>query len=50
MEPPPDEKWGGPLKNGSVTGMIGMAHRHDAHFSIDEITVTGKGFFFNFSK
>ena len=41
VNPPPDNTWGNPQEDGTVTGMIGMAARQDAHFSIDEITITG---------
>ncbi|XP_068225815.1 glutamate receptor ionotropic, delta-1-like [Palaemon carinicauda] len=38
---PADGKWGGPLPNGTVTGLIGMVNRHEADLAICEITVTG---------
>ena len=41
MKPPPDNSWGNLQPDGTITGMIGMAARQDAHFSIDEITITG---------
>ncbi|XP_064080693.1 glutamate receptor ionotropic, delta-1-like [Macrobrachium nipponense] len=37
---PADGKWGGPLPNGTVTGLIGMVNRHEADLAICEITVT----------
>ena len=33
--------WGGPLENGTVTGIIGMVSTHEAHLAINEITITG---------
>lgn len=35
-------QWGGPQADGSVTGMIGMVARGEAHLAINEITITGK--------
>ncbi|XP_069994897.1 probable glutamate receptor [Penaeus vannamei] len=40
IEPPPDNSWGGPQPDGSVTGLIGMTARQEAHFAICEITIT----------
>ncbi|KAF2350703.1 Ionotropic glutamate receptor L-glutamate and glycine-binding domain, partial [Trinorchestia longiramus] len=37
---PSDGQWGSPLSDGSVTGMIGMVARQEAHMAIDEITIT----------
>ncbi|XP_066960828.1 glutamate receptor ionotropic, delta-1-like [Macrobrachium rosenbergii] len=37
---PADGKWGGPLPNGTVIGLIGMVNRHEADLAICEITVT----------
>ena len=34
-------RWGGVLKNGTATGMVGFVARHKAEFAIDEITITG---------
>jgi len=39
---PPDGKWGGPQPDGSVSGLIGLAARHEVHFSIDVITINGE--------
>ncbi|ROT83246.1 hypothetical protein C7M84_023582 [Penaeus vannamei] len=36
-----DGQWGGVLPDGSITGMIGMVARHEVHFAINEITITG---------
>ncbi|CAL4080226.1 unnamed protein product, partial [Meganyctiphanes norvegica] len=33
-------QWGGPQPDGTVTGMVGKVHRHEANFAIDEITIT----------
>ncbi|XP_068209530.1 glutamate receptor ionotropic, delta-2-like [Palaemon carinicauda] len=41
MVMPADGKWGGPVGNGTVVGMIGVVHRREAHFAICEITITG---------
>ena len=41
---PPDNNWGNPLANGSVTGMIGVIARREAHMAIDMLTVTGNSF------
>ncbi|XP_066984769.1 glutamate receptor-like [Macrobrachium rosenbergii] len=38
---PDDGGWGGPLPNGTVTGMIGMVARRETHFAITDITITG---------
>ncbi|XP_066976336.1 glutamate receptor ionotropic, delta-2-like [Macrobrachium rosenbergii] len=38
---PADGKWGGPLPDGTITGMIGEVARRNAHFAICEITITG---------
>ncbi|XP_068229792.1 glutamate receptor ionotropic, delta-2-like [Palaemon carinicauda] len=38
---PADGKWGGPLPDGTITGMIGEVARRNAHIAICEITVTG---------
>ncbi|XP_068228604.1 probable glutamate receptor [Palaemon carinicauda] len=40
MVTPEDGKWGGPLPNGSVVGMIGDVAKRIAHFAICEITIT----------
>ncbi|XP_068228681.1 glutamate receptor ionotropic, delta-1-like [Palaemon carinicauda] len=40
MVTPEDGKWGGPLPNGSVVGMIGEVAYRRAHFAICEITIT----------
>lgn len=37
-----DGQWGGVLPDGSITGMIGMVARHEVHFAINEITITGQ--------
>ncbi|KAK7023358.1 hypothetical protein SK128_005254 [Halocaridina rubra] len=37
---PADGQWGGPQADGTVSGLIGMVSRHDAHLAIDEITIT----------
>ncbi|XP_068229256.1 glutamate receptor ionotropic, delta-1-like [Palaemon carinicauda] len=37
---PADGKWGGPLPDGTITGMIGEVARRNAHIAICEITVT----------
>ncbi|XP_066984734.1 glutamate receptor ionotropic, delta-2-like [Macrobrachium rosenbergii] len=37
---PPDGKWGGPLPDGTVVGMIGVVARREAHFAMCEISVT----------
>ncbi|KAG7170275.1 Glutamate receptor ionotropic, delta-1-like 27, partial [Homarus americanus] len=37
---PEDGQWGGPQPDGSVTGIIGMVARHEAHLAINEITIT----------
>ena len=37
---PEDENWGGPQDDGTISGMIGMVARHEAHIAIDEITIT----------
>ncbi|XP_045104359.1 glutamate receptor ionotropic, delta-2-like [Portunus trituberculatus] len=34
-------QWGGPQADGTVTGMIGMVARGEAHLAINEITITG---------
>ncbi|MPC59492.1 Glutamate receptor ionotropic, delta-1 [Portunus trituberculatus] len=39
---PPDRQWGGPLPNGSVSGIIGQVARREAHLAICEITITGE--------
>lgn len=39
---PADGSFGAVNANGSVTGMIGMVARREAHFAIDEITITGE--------
>ncbi|CAL4076631.1 unnamed protein product, partial [Meganyctiphanes norvegica] len=33
-------KWGGPEADGTVSGIIGMVHRHEAHVAQCEITIT----------
>ncbi|XP_068201709.1 probable glutamate receptor [Palaemon carinicauda] len=38
----PDKQWGGVLKDGRVTGMVGAVHRYDVHLAINELTITGK--------
>ncbi|XP_068240964.1 probable glutamate receptor [Palaemon carinicauda] len=40
MEITPDGKWGGVMADGSVTGMVGVVHRHEAHAAINEFTIT----------
>ncbi|XP_068239048.1 glutamate receptor-like [Palaemon carinicauda] len=40
MELTPDGKWGGVMADGSVTGMVGVVHRHEAHAAINEFTLT----------
>ncbi|XP_068229755.1 uncharacterized protein [Palaemon carinicauda] len=40
VEVPPDRAWGGPQKDGSVTGLIGVVARQESHFAICEITIT----------
>ncbi|XP_063866159.1 glutamate receptor ionotropic, kainate 5-like [Scylla paramamosain] len=37
---PRDRAWGGPQPDGSITGLIGMVARHEAHVAICEITIT----------
>ncbi|XP_066976057.1 glutamate receptor ionotropic, delta-1-like [Macrobrachium rosenbergii] len=37
---PADGKWGGPLPDGTITGMIGEVARRNAHIAICEITIT----------
>lgn len=39
---PPDGQWGGPLPDGSVSGMIGQVARREAHLAICEITISGE--------
>ncbi|KAK7085911.1 hypothetical protein SK128_018156 [Halocaridina rubra] len=41
VKKPSDGKWGGPLPDGNVTGMIGEVYRRNAHLAICEITITG---------
>ncbi|KAK7085913.1 hypothetical protein SK128_018158 [Halocaridina rubra] len=41
VETPRDGKWGGPLPDGTVSGMIGEIARREGHFAICEITITG---------
>ncbi|XP_068208645.1 glutamate receptor ionotropic, delta-2-like [Palaemon carinicauda] len=36
----PDRLWGGVLKDGKVTGMVGAVHRHEVHLAINELTIT----------
>ncbi|XP_042224799.1 glutamate receptor ionotropic, delta-2-like isoform X2 [Homarus americanus] len=36
-----DGQWGGVMDNGTVTGMIGLVARHEAHLAINEITISG---------
>ncbi|XP_068229758.1 glutamate receptor ionotropic, delta-2-like [Palaemon carinicauda] len=38
----PDKVWGGVLRNGSVTGMVGAVHYHSVHMAINELTLTDK--------
>ncbi|XP_064120697.1 glutamate receptor ionotropic, delta-2-like [Macrobrachium nipponense] len=38
---PADGKYGGPLPDGTITGMIGEVARRNAHIAICEITITG---------
>ena len=38
---PADGLWGAVKSDGKVTGIIGMVARREAHFAIDEITITG---------
>ncbi|XP_066963844.1 uncharacterized protein [Macrobrachium rosenbergii] len=40
MEITPDGKWGGVMADGTVTGMVGVVHRHEAHAAINEFTIT----------
>ncbi|KAK7076309.1 hypothetical protein SK128_001033 [Halocaridina rubra] len=40
VERPRDGKWGGPLPDGTVSGMIGEVSRREAHLAICEITIT----------
>ncbi|XP_068228659.1 glutamate receptor ionotropic, delta-1-like [Palaemon carinicauda] len=40
MVSPADGKWGGPLEDGSVVGMIGDVFNRKAHFALCEITIT----------
>ncbi|XP_064122845.1 glutamate receptor ionotropic, delta-2-like isoform X2 [Macrobrachium nipponense] len=40
MMTPADGQWGGPLPNGSVTGLIGDVYRRQAHFAMTSITIT----------
>ncbi|XP_068210624.1 glutamate receptor ionotropic, delta-2-like [Palaemon carinicauda] len=40
MMTPADGQWGGPLPNGSVTGLIGDVYRREAHFAMTSITIT----------
>ncbi|XP_063852040.1 glutamate receptor ionotropic, delta-1-like [Scylla paramamosain] len=37
---PPDGKWGGPHPDGSVTGLVGQVHRHEAHATLCELSIT----------
>ncbi|XP_076069236.1 glutamate receptor ionotropic, kainate 1-like [Oratosquilla oratoria] len=37
---PPDGQWGYPSPDGTISGMIGMAARHEVHFALSEITIT----------
>lgn len=39
---PPDGQWGGPLPDGTVSGMIGQVARREAHLAICEITISGE--------
>ncbi|XP_068228591.1 probable glutamate receptor [Palaemon carinicauda] len=41
MIEPADGKWGGPLPNGTVVGMIGVVARREAHFAMCDISITG---------
>ncbi|XP_066955368.1 glutamate receptor-like isoform X2 [Macrobrachium rosenbergii] len=36
----PDKLWGGVLKDGRVTGMVGAVHRFEVHLAINELTIT----------
>ncbi|KAK7073608.1 hypothetical protein SK128_017723, partial [Halocaridina rubra] len=35
----PDGQWGNLHEDGTVTGMIGVVHRHEAHMAMNEITI-----------
>ncbi|XP_071536863.1 glutamate receptor ionotropic, delta-2-like [Panulirus ornatus] len=37
---PLDGKWGGPQPDNTITGLIGMVARHEAHTAICELTIT----------
>lgn len=39
---PGDGQWGAVLEDGTVTGMVGMVARHEAHMAITAITATGR--------
>lgn len=39
---PLDNQWGGVHPNGTVTGLIGLVARREAHIAICEITITSK--------
>ncbi|XP_071536859.1 glutamate receptor ionotropic, delta-2-like [Panulirus ornatus] len=37
---PPDGKWGGPQPDNTITGLVGMVARHEAHATLCELTIT----------
>ncbi|XP_069159716.1 glutamate receptor ionotropic, delta-2-like [Procambarus clarkii] len=37
---PADRRWGGPGQDGSVSGMVGVVYRHQAHLALGELTIT----------
>ncbi|XP_076069238.1 glutamate receptor ionotropic, delta-2-like [Oratosquilla oratoria] len=39
---PAKREWGNPQPDGTVTGIIGVVARHEAHVAIDEITMTAR--------
>jgi len=43
----PDDKWGNPQSDGTVTGMIGAVYRREAHVAIDIISITGNFLYIN---
>lgn len=39
---PPDGLWGDVKRNGTVTGLIGVVARREAHLAVADVTLTGK--------
>ena len=39
---PADNQWGFPKPDGTITGIVGLVARREAHFAINELTITGK--------